>query len=170
MSKYLKLQRPEASWFDYPTMEDRLKAYSFSGQSAVGIVQRSQSELSAHQYFCRFDGEDGARPDDSVPNEHCDGFHLADQLGHSLQRQFLTNKPDIGWNPSVNKAITNYYRLMRGGATVDELDQEIKRMQTGECASTGVKFVSLSPSQATKFLQRKWWSTWRTKTRSFRLQ
>lgn len=68
--------------------------------------------------------------------------------------QYLTNKHDIGWDPSVNKALTSYHSLCQDGATIEQLDEKIKLLQS-QYGHQNVDFVSLSPSQATDFREKR---------------
>jgi len=161
MSKYMPLPQANTAWFKYPTNDDKWKAWSFAGRVTVGIVPASQFVLGNHhsRMSSRAPTSTGTQTQKNrsvnpitAEFSKTDGRQLATELADN-PGQFLTNKHDIGWDPSVNEALTSYHRLCQDGATIEQLVREIERLQS-EYGKNNVSFVSLSPSQASDFLEK----------------
>lgn len=159
-SKYSDLAQPETSWFDYNTAEDRLTAVEFSGKNVVAIVPPSQSELDCYEPSRKVT----AFPSDVLwqtspsgqsvtVTEQQDGKELARVLADNPSK-FYTNKPSIGWDPSIHKYLSEYDELCRSGATVEQLHKKVDYFNKRNAGQTKDFMTTLSPSQAADFQKK----------------
>lgn len=159
-SKYSDLAQPETSWFDYNTAQDKHTAWKFSGKNVVAIVPPSQTELDRY---------DPSRTLTPVPSDvlwqtgpsgqsvtvvrQQDGKELARVLADNPSK-FYTNKPSIGWDPSIHKYLSEYDELCRSGATVEQLHQKVDYFNKSNAGQTKDFITTLSPSQAADFQKK----------------